>query len=358
MVLLKYFWGAIMSEFVTNPIFYTDNKKIMITKSNTLIEAGFDLTVAEHDLMTLAINKLHKQETGGKEVFITAQEFAVANGVTDSHAYQVLKNTAKQLQERKLKFTLYVDKRKKLAGEAGAVMVVKPEHGEYEIVRSEFHWLQGVGYQDQNGFIYLMFSDPLSFLIERTGEAYTKFDYVKTIDFRGYSTKRIYELVCKWKDLGAIPFMVIDEWKELFGVSGKYPNVAEFKRRILEPAIEQINEQGEFELTLEQQKVGRIITHFSIKIKNKTKVKKAEPLRDVNTIDWLTGKADVEIKPLRLTSPQIEAFAPKIVAKIGSWHARMGESSSDYLNRVKLELGNSEKVEFYRQYLNELGFKM
>ena len=61
-------------------------------------------------------------------------------------------------------------------------MVVKPEHGEYEI-RSEFHWLQGVGYQDQNGFIYLMFSDPLSFLIERTGEAYTKFDYVKTIDF-------------------------------------------------------------------------------------------------------------------------------------------------------------------------------
>ena len=155
----------------------------------------------------------------------------------------------------------------------------------------------------------------------------------------------------------AIPFMVIDEWKELFGVSGKYPNVAEFKRRILEPAIEQINEQGEFELTLEQQKVGRIITHFSIKIKNKTKVKKAEPLRDVNTIDWLTGKADVEIKPLRLTSPQIETFAPKIVAKIGSWHARMGESSSDYLNRVKSELGNSEKVEFYRQYLTELGFK-
>ena len=100
MVLLKYFWGAIMSEFVTNPIFYTDNKKIMITKSNTLIEAGFDLTVAEHDLMTLAINKLHKQETGGKEVFITAQEFAVANGVTDSHAYQVLKNTVNNYRKK------------------------------------------------------------------------------------------------------------------------------------------------------------------------------------------------------------------------------------------------------------------
>lgn len=47
----------------------------------------------------------------------------------------------------------------------------------------------------------------------------------------------------------------------------------------------------------------------------------------------------------------------QIVAKIGSWHARMGESSSDYLSRVKSELGNSEKAEFYRQYLTELGFK-
>ena len=76
----------------------------------------------------------------------------------------------------------------------------------------------------------------------------------------------------------------------------------------------------------------------------------------MNTIDWLTGKADVEIKPLRLTSPQIEAFAPKIVAKIGSWHARMGESSSDYLSRVKWNWA-IVKAEFYRQYLTELGFK-
>ena len=89
----------------------------------------------------------------------------------------------------------------------------------------------------------------------------------------------------------------------------------------------------------------------------KNKVKEATEKRDPNTIDWVNGQADMDIKPLRLTSPQIEAFAPKIVAKIGSWHARMGESSSDYLNRVKSELGNSEKAEFYRQYLTELGFK-
>ncbi|WP_143821287.1 replication initiation protein [Moraxella canis] len=32
----------------------------MITKSNTLVEACYDLSVAEYHLMTLAVNKMHK----------------------------------------------------------------------------------------------------------------------------------------------------------------------------------------------------------------------------------------------------------------------------------------------------------
>ena len=60
------------------------NSQIMITKSNTLIEAGYDLTFAEHDLMTLAVNKLHKEKTGGKQVMISAKEFAAANNVSDN----------------------------------------------------------------------------------------------------------------------------------------------------------------------------------------------------------------------------------------------------------------------------------
>ena len=129
----------------------------------------------------------------------------------------------------------------------------------------------------------------------------------------------------------------------------------DFKKRVLDVAIEQVS-KGEYKVTYKQHKSGRSISGIEFFF-TKNKVKEATEKRDPNTIDWVNGQADMDIKPLRLTSPQIEAFAPKIVAKIGSWHARMGESSSDYLNRVKSELGNSEKAEFYRQYLTELGFK-
>ena len=38
--------------------------EVMIIKSNTLVEAGYDLTEAEQDLMTLAVNKLHRLKSG------------------------------------------------------------------------------------------------------------------------------------------------------------------------------------------------------------------------------------------------------------------------------------------------------
>ncbi len=276
-----------MDEFVSNPIFYTETTKdISISKSNTLIEAGFDLTLAEHDLMTLAINKLHKQATGNHEVFITAQEFAVANKISESHAYQQLKATADKLMERHLKFPLYIDLDKKQNKEPNAVCVVPPKHGRYETVPTKHNWLQSVGYMESNGFIYLLFTDPIRFLIDKTGDSYTTYNFTNTIEMTTFGGKRLYEMVCKWKDLGKTKMMYIDEWKDFFGVSSKYEKVFEFKRWVL------------FRISLKQEKVGRSITHFQILIKKlkteKTK-EKTNPSRDKDTLDMFCNLSDGQI---------------------------------------------------------------
>ena len=82
------------------------------------------------------------------KVFITAQEFAVANKISESHAYQQLKATADKLMERHLKFPLYIDLDKKQNKEPNAVCVVPPKHGRYETVPTKHNWLQSVGYME------------------------------------------------------------------------------------------------------------------------------------------------------------------------------------------------------------------
>ena len=341
-----------MSEFVSNPIFYTEKTKdISISKSNTLIEAGFDLTLAEHDLMTLAINKLHKQATGNHEVFITAQEFAVANKISDSHAYQQLKATADKLMERHLKFPLYIDLDKKQNKEPNAVCVVPPKHGRYETVPTKHNWLQSVGYMESNGFIYLLFTDPIRFLIDKTGDAYTTYNFTNTIEMTTFGGKRLYEMVCKWKDLGKTKLMYIDEWKEFFGVVDKYPRTAEFKRWVLLPAIAEVNSQGDFRISLKQEKVGRSITHFQILIKKlkteKTK-EKTNPSRDPNTADLFT----------KMTDAQRHLFAKKMseMPEMSSY-SQGTESYQQFAVRIAEMLLQPEKFREFYPLLTKLGYK-
>ena len=341
-----------MDEFVSNPIFYTETTKdISISKSNTLIEAGFDLTLAEHDLMTLAINKLHKQATGNHEVFITAQEFAVANKISESHAYQQLKATADKLMERHLKFPLYIDLDKKQNKEPNAVCVVPPKHGRYETVPTKHNWLQSVGYMESNGFIYLLFTDPIRFLIDKTGDSYTTYNFTNTIEMTTFGGKRLYEMVCKWKDLGKTKLMYIDEWKEFFGVVDKYPRTAEFKRWVLLPAIAEVNAQGDFRISLNQEKIGRTITHFQILIKKlkteKTK-EKTNPSRDPNTADLFT----------KMTDAQRHLFAKKMseMPEMSSY-SQGTESYQQFAVRIAEMLLQPEKFREFYPLLTKLGYK-
>ena len=341
------------NQFVSNPIFYTDDKKdILISKSNTLIEAGFDLTLAEHDLMTLAINKLHRQGTGNHEVFITAKEFAVANKISESHAYQQLKSTADKLMERKIKFPLYVDSDKKIKGEPNCVGVLPPKHGRFQVANAQYNWLQGVAYAEYQGFIYLHFSDPLKFLIDKTGDAYTNYNYSKTIDMTSTNAKRLYELACKWKDLGKTKMMYIDEWKDFFGVLDRYEKVFEFKRWVLLPAIESVNSQGEFTLTLKQQKIGRVITHFQILIKKNTI---ENPTKCTKTIDMFDKPTDTFI---RMSEAQLDTFASKLadLSEVQAM-ANVGEEMPSFKARLRSMLKDPEKQKKLTPYLAQVGFK-
>ena len=342
-----------MDEFVSNPIFYTETTKdISISKSNTLIEAGFDLTLAEHDLMTLAINKLHKQATGNHEVFITAQEFAVANKISESHAYQQLKATADKLMERHLKFPLYIDLDKKQNKEPNAVCVVPPKHGRYETVPTKHNWLQSVGYMESNGFIYLLFTDPIRFLIDKTGDSYTTYNFTNTIEMTTFGGKRLYEMVCKWKDLGKTKMMYIDEWKDFFGVSSKYEKVFEFKRWVLLPAIAEVNKQGDFRISLKQEKVGRNITHFQILIKKNTI---ENPTKCTKTIDMFDKPRDTFIK---MSDSQLDTFSSKL-AELGEVQtmANVGEEMPSFKARLRSMLKDPEKQKKLAPYLVQIGFK-
>lgn len=319
---------------------------IIITKPNTLVEASCNLTMAEYDLITLAINKLYLQKSDSNQVIISGREFATANRVSSTYAYRVLKDCAESLPNKKLAVTLYKD----LSAEnTDELLVVRPNHSKYKTIATECHWVQNATYVEQTGFITLYFSDLVRHIISNTGKAYTKYDYLKTIDFKGCSTKRLYELVLKWKDIGKTPTMTIYEWKEYLGYIDSYPEVSEFRRRVLDYGLKQINAQGDFEVTLDPTRLGRSFTHFSMIIKKLKSSKLNHTSKDNSN------------NSVKLLSPkQADMFANLLANDngFGSRFARAGEAMAGFTSRISQDLQRDlGKIGEYMPYLVRAGFE-
>ena len=175
----------------------------------------------------------------------------------------ISKATLRLTQEQRTDIALNSDRY-----HSNVIIGTKPKHGNYAKMKLHIKLVNRVGYSEEGSFVYFRFSDDVMYLIDNSEIDYTAYPYDKTIDMNITPMKRMYEMACKWVKIGYCKKSV-DDWRHFFGLSDKYGKIAEFKRWVIEPAIKGVNKQGDFELTLEQQKLGKTITHLIVKIKDK-----------------------------------------------------------------------------------------
>lgn len=105
---------------------------------------------------------------------------------------------------------------------------------------------------------------------------------------------RLYELLIKWRSKGKTDEISMSALRNCFGLlDSEYIRMHHFKSRVLDLAIEQINQHTDITAEYEQHKQGRTITSFTFKFKQKDKPKQNLE-RDPDTIDWVNGQTDNE----------------------------------------------------------------
>ena len=85
---------------------------------------------------------------------------------------------------------------------------------------------------------------------------------------------------------GKTPIIETQELRRKLGVlDGEYKMIADFKKRVFEPSIKQINEHTDITVKSEQHKTGRSITGFSFRFKQKAqpKLEQKPTLKEIQT---------------------------------------------------------------------------
>ena len=219
--------------------------QLQVYKSNALIEAQYRLSVAEQRIMYACISQVRRDQPITDDVLysISASELAEMSGTSTKQAYRELEKAALRLKRRDVRLIQEPNGQ----GRKCKVMITG--------------WVQTIIYIEEEGRVELRLTkDMLPYLTNLT-EQFTNFALRDVSRMTSSYGQRLYELLIQWRSLGRRE-VSIDWLRNAFLLEGKYPALKDFKRRVLEPAIEQINEHSPLWVKWDQRKTGRRVSHL------------------------------------------------------------------------------------------------
>lgn len=277
------------------------DKDMLVTKDNSLMNARYNLDLVEQRLILLAI--IEARETGkgitaDNALTIHAESYIEQFSVEKHTAYTVLKDACKNLFARQFTYQEI------------------SKNGNLTTFTSR--WVSKIGYTENEATVQIVFAPDVVPLITRLEEQFTSYELEQVAPLQSKYAVRLYELLIMWRSVGKTPILKIEDFRQKIGVGvSEYSVISNLKQRVLEPAIKQINEHTDITATYEQHKKGRVITGFSFKFKQKkTEQHKAQGQkkldavkRDENTVDMFTEMSDADIRKYSIKLAQLPEFS-------------------------------------------------
>ena len=217
-------------------MFFEENERCeMVVKSNDLIQKSrFSLTTNQQKIILYLISKLKYKDTDFTECKVDIKDFCRVCGIdlSNGRRYNELKNSIKQIADK----SIWIEK----------------ENGDETLLR----WIEKPTIHKNDGVITIRLDEDLKPYLLELKEKYTQYELIYTLKMKSkYS---------------------IDELKKLLDAEN-YKGFKDFRRRVLEKAIEEINAFTDIQIELTAIKQGKTITEIEIHIETK------EPLERFKT---------------------------------------------------------------------------
>jgi len=235
-------------------------KKSLIYKDNRLIQdAAFNLSLSEHRIILLCLAKCNSWEkiSDNHEFIISVDDLLNDLEISKGSAYQDLTIAVNKLWD--------------------SYIQLDPNNPE-----SKMRWLSAKVHRTAKGEISLYFSSQILPFISELKNRFTRYDLKNVAKFKSVYSFRFYELMMSWQGKNQIT-VTVDWIREVFDLGDKYPAIADLKKNVLLPALDDINKTSNLNVTYKQLKKGNVITHFIFKysikeIENETpkKITKAD----------------------------------------------------------------------------------
>lgn len=301
----------------------------IVYKDNNLIEASYALTLTEQRIILLSIiiaREMDENFSSETPVTVPASMYMEKFKVERQTAYEALQTACDTLFERRLSFES-----------------TEAETGQKAFYKSR--WVSKVGYLKDAACVQLTFAPDIVPLFMSLEKRFTRYELKQIADLSSIYSIRLYELLIRWRSTGFMTIKIENLREKLGLLNGQYKTMGDFKKRVLDNAVAQINQYTDIIVQYSQVKEGRLIKefHFSFEIK---KIKDVKQIKNKYT---LTDKQQSHFANLLCDTLANHEFC--------NTYAESGESMQDFKERIQIELSDPRNVEKYYHYLLKVGFK-
>lgn len=274
-------------------MFMNNKKHLTVYKANQVLQASYRLTLNEQRVVLACIAQIKPEETllTTAKFELSAKEFAALFSLSEKNAYLALVDVAESLFRR-------------------YVVIDQPFKHDRSVNQLKVHWISSIQYKQDMGKIVLCFSqDMLPYLSELKGQ-FTRYKLEYIGNMTSVYAIRLYELLMQWKTTGKREVEIA--WlKQQFQIEEQYSAMADFKKRVLLPAVVDINQHSDYQVSWTQRKTGRQVTHLIFAFSEKTSDKPTPPAKE----------------------PKIFGVSKSVIEQ----QARIGESWEEAARRIKAE---------------------
>lgn len=217
-----------------------------VTQSNRLIEAAHTLTLQEKRVILLAASMLDPRKPLPKNGFLTirAEVFAEVFGVEPRHAYQALRDAADRLYERDIR------------------------RYKQNVVVERMRWVYHAIYKPGQGCIELGFSPTVVPHLTMLHKEFTSYQIKQIGQLTSFYAIRLYELMSQFLKIKQRE-CTLEQLREMFDLRDKYGNVNDLRKRVLDPAVDEVNAYTDLRVIVEPRRKGRLIVGFTFAIEEK-----------------------------------------------------------------------------------------
>lgn len=223
-----------------------EQRSYLVVKANEMVQkARYDLNITELKLLAYIFSKVKPTDTELQEYSFPIKDYCQVCGIdyTSGKHYQRIKDTLQALRDKSF--------------------WVMDENGRETLVG----WLQKARINKGSGRITVKLDEDMQKYVLNLINNYTQYELLSTLPMKSAYSFRIYELLKSYAFAKSHTFDIDDLKKKL--VAEHFSNFKDFRRRVIETAVKEINLYTDIEVSWEPVKYGNKVIQIAFHIKQR-----------------------------------------------------------------------------------------